>query len=215
MKKEIATVAAIAVISTSSFAMYNHFNTKDNKEIILEQLQDKEYEIKDTTNTVDIYFDQINETNIELVEITLFESDLATFKMKLEEDTFINPIEITSEIKYSYKVGMDLRSMNVKKGDNNIIITINKSQMYISSIETKTPKLDSDINFFNQFKGKTIQAINKEILNKSYDSIENIVKLDFKDREERIIRNIKSKLSYIYGIEEKYLDVIVEENINE
>ena len=160
-------------------------------------------------NIIDIYFEDIKEINKNLVELTIFDSKYSTYKEKIQEEAWINPLETNIETKYKYKVALDINSININKSEY-IEIDIPNESVYISDKIIEQPRLDTDTNLFNSFKGNKIEMLHNKAIETSYIAIDRLIEMDYSKRKNNILDNIKYKLSKVYDINEKYLKINIE-----
>lgn len=189
---------------------YSNYVDNQNLKVINKNLTNQIEQLKDDEIKVtDIYYEQIKEINKDKVNLNIFDSDYSTYETTTQETNKINPLETTVKLKWKYKVGLDMTGIQMTKTDNYIRFNIDKSLITITDLIVDIPQVNSNTNFLNQFAGKRIEDINNKSIKLAYSSIKDISKDDFEKRYDGIVKNIEAKLSYLYGIESKYIKVSV------
>ena len=216
MKKEIVkVVATIGVVTTLTIGGATLVHSKIEYEVEKAKIeykveQDKSID-EENNKILDTYYENIIEKNKSTLELIVFDSDYSKFEQTVQEDAFMNPVEMDIKLEYKYKASVDLSKATVTRVENKNLIIIPNDAIKVSSIEYGKQTIVADTNLFNRFKGKTIEELSNTILKSSKQTVNEIVQLDFDKRYYNIINNLQKKLEFFYGQEGQYMEVIVNE----
>ena len=143
-------------------------------------------------------YDKVKEINKDNVKLIVFESSEAIYERTLKADEWI---DVNSKLTthYSYNAIIDLSiAATVYEIRGITYVEIDTSKINIGTIKIAEPTVKTDINFFNQFKGKTIEENTNQLVVLSYEHIDNIVNEQFDKNYETMVKNTKEKIRGLY-----------------
>lgn len=143
-------------------------------------------------------YDKVKEINKDNVKLIVFESSEAIYERTLKADEWI---DVNSKLTthYSYNAVIDLSmAATVYEIRGITYVEIDTSKINIGTIKIAEPTIKTDINFWNQFKGKTIEENTNQLVVLSYEHIDNIVSEQFDKNYETMVKNTKEKIRGLY-----------------
>lgn len=143
-------------------------------------------------------YDKVKEINKDNVKLIVFESSEAIYERTLKADEWI---DVNSKLTthYSYNAVIDLSmAATVYEIRGITYVEIDTSKINIGTIKIAEPTIKTDINFWNQFKGKTIEENTNQLVVLSYEHIDNIVNEQFDKNYETMVKNTKEKIRGLY-----------------
>lgn len=138
---------------------------------------------------------EINEDNVKLI---VYESSEALYERILTTDEWIN---VSSKLttNYSYNAVIDLsKAATVYEIRGITYVDIDLSKIQLGTVKIAEPTVKTDMNFFNQFKGKTIEENANQLIVLSYEHIDDIVNEQFDKNSDKIMKNTKEKIRGLY-----------------
>lgn len=143
-------------------------------------------------------YDKVKEINKDNVKLIVFESSEAIYERTLKADEWI---DVNSKLTthYSYNAVIDLSmAATVYEIRGITYVEIDTSKINIGTIKIAEPTIKTDINFWTQFKGKTIEENTNQLVVLSYEHIDNIVSEQFDKNYETMVKNTKEKIRGLY-----------------
>lgn len=143
-------------------------------------------------------YDKVKEINKDNVKLIVFESSEAIYERTLKADEWI---DVNSKLTthYSYNAFIDLSmAATVYEIRGITYVEIDTSKINIGTIKIAEPTIKTDINFWNQFKGKTIEENTNQLVVLSYEHIDSIVSEQFDKNYETMVKNTKEKIRGLY-----------------
>ena len=143
-------------------------------------------------------YDKVKEINKDNCKLIVFESSEAIYERTLKADEWI---DVNSKLTthYSYNAVIDLSmAATVYEIRGITYVEIDTSKINIGTIKIAEPTVKTDINFLNQFKGKTIEENTNQLVVLSYEHIDNIVNEQFDKNYETMVKNTKEKIRGLY-----------------
>ena len=138
---------------------------------------------------------EINEDNMKLI---VYESSSELYQRLLKSDEWI---DVNSKLTtyYSYNAVIDLSEAAIVYEVNGVtFVEIDTSKVKINNVNIEEPTVKTDINFFNQFKGKSIEENTNQLIILAYDDIEKIVDEQFDQSHDKIVKNVERKVRDLY-----------------
>ena len=138
---------------------------------------------------------EINEDNMKLI---VYESSSELYQRILKSDEWI---DVNSKLTtyYSYNAVIDLSEAAMVYEVNGVtFVEIDTSKVRINNVNIEEPTVKTDINFFNQFKGKSIEENSNQLIILAYDDIEKIVDEQFDQSHDKIVKNVERKVRDLY-----------------
>ena len=138
---------------------------------------------------------EINEDNMKLI---VYESSSELYQRILKSDEWI---DVNSKLTtyYSYNAVIDLSEAAIVYEVNGVtFVEIDTSKVKINNVNIEEPTVKTDINFFNQFKGKSIEENTNQLIILAYDDIEKIIDEQFDQSHDKIVKNAERKVRDLY-----------------
>ena len=110
--------------------------------------------------------------------------------------------------KFKYKVGIDLSKSVVTESNGDITVTVDSNNIQLKEIIVSRPKLTYETNFVSGMRGNKIIELEAELIQKSYDDIEEIIHEEFSSNKEIFKMNLRDKLETIYKIDN--VNIVIE-----
>lgn len=197
----VATIASTAVgtsiIVNKSKADAPELNHEINENPII--LQSERKQTQSSYNRVK----EINEENIKLI---IYESSKEIYERTLKTDEWI---DVNSKLTthYSYNAVIDLsEAATVCEVNGMTFVDIDTSKIKINNINIDDPIVKTDMNFFNQFKGRAIEENTNQLVILSYEDIEDIVNEQFDQQHDKMVKNVEFKVRSLYkGLDNVYV----------
>jgi len=143
-------------------------------------------------------YNRVKEINEENIKLIVYESSTEIYERTLKTDEWI---DVNSKLTthYSYNTVIDLsEAATVCEVGGITFVDIDTSKIRINNINIDEPIVKTDINFFNQFKGKTIEENTNQLVVLAYEDIENIVNEQFDQHYDKMVRNVEYKVRSLY-----------------
>ena len=148
------------------------------------------------TNSAVNYVLNINKKNSDLI---IFESNYIDYSSELNDSKLLG-INASINSKFKFLVSIDLTKCRITSTKDKITINVNTDNIQLKDVSMLKPSITYDINALNSLRGKKIIDTLSELLKKSYDDIDKIVKKEFESNKELYKLNLQNKLNEIYYI---------------
>lgn len=196
-KRYIIVPILIGTITLSSYSILKIKHLENENESLKSELGVEQKE----KNVYKVSIDEIREINQKNADLIIYESDLTNYSLESKDSTFLVGIDAKMTTKFKYKVGIDLSKSEIKESNNEITVTVDSNNIQLKEIIVSRPKLEYNTNLFSSMRGNKIIEIESELLQKSYDDIEDLIHEEFTSNKEVFKSNLRYKLETIYDIE--------------
>ena len=190
MKKYIPIVLSAVTASTLLVG---------GKELIKIQRENEELkqELKYTSLENQSHIEEVKEINKNNCKLLIYESTTGQYMKHLEEDSIL-PIKATLKTHYSYKAEFDLSTAKIMEIKDTTYVELDYSKIKLSSITIDQPTVETETNWITRFKGRTIAEITNQIINDSYEEIEQHIDDDFTNKTDTFKINLQNKVNQLY-----------------
>lgn len=195
-KRYIIVPILIGTIAVSSYTILKVKHLENENNNLKSELRDKQK----TKTEYKISVDDIKEINKKNADLIIYETDYANYNLESKDSTFLVGIDAKMTTKFKYKVGIDLSKSEITESNGVITVTVDSNNIQLKEIIVSRPKLTYDTNFVSVMRGNKIIDIETELIQKSYDDIEEIIHEEFTSNKEIFKMNLQDKLETIYKL---------------
>lgn len=195
MKKRY--IIAPMMIGAMTFSGYTTTKIKmlENENASLKQeIENKTEQTVEYSTTVE-KVKEINKNNINLI---IYESDFTDYNLDVEDKSLFG-INANIKTKFKMSVIVDLSTADITESENLIIVHVDPNSIKLNEVCVSKPDITYDTNFITNLRGKKIQEIEKDLLMRTYNDIERLVKKEYRLNKDLYKLNMINKLDKLYN----------------
>lgn len=196
-KRYIIVPILIGTMAISSYTILKVKHLENENNNLKNELRNKQK----TKTEYKVSVDDIKEINKKNADLIIYETDYTNYNLESKDSTFLVGIDAKMRTKFKYKVGIDLSKSEISESNGNITVTVDSNNIQLKEIIVSRPKLTYDTNFVSAMRGNKIIDIEAEMIQKSYDDIEEIIHEEFSSNKEIFKMNLRDKLETIYKLD--------------
>jgi len=197
LKKNV-TIIATTMIGTAvgTTLLINGVKTKAPE--LNNEINENPVILKSERKETQSSYNKVKEINEDNIKLLVYESSEAKYERTLRTNDWIN---VTSKLSttYSYNATIDLsKAAKVCEVRGITFVDIDTSKIKLNCINIAEPIVKTDVNFFNQFKGRSIEENMNQLVILTYEDIEEIVNKQFDENHDKMVKNVKEKVRSLY-----------------
>lgn len=195
--KYIVTPVVVGSLALSGYGYIKIKHLENENSKLKTEIEQSSME-KNKKVTLDVTIEDIHEINKNNVDLVVFETDATEYKIERNENSLLG-INAQIKTKFKYLVTIDMSRAKTYTTAEKIIVQVDSRDIKLKEIIIDEPEITYETNMITNMRGKHILEIEKYLITKLYDGIDETVKKDFTDNNQTFKLNLIEKLNNIYN----------------